>query len=145
MITLLHHELASHRMSLRMELAPALGPVLGDRIQLQQVILNLIINGMEAMQPVTDRPRELVIRTSQDEARQVLVTVSDCGIGLAAENADRVFDAFFTTKSAGMGMGLSICRSIVEAHGGRLSASANEGPGATFQFSLPLHQEDNTP
>jgi PAS domain S-box-containing protein len=144
-ITLLRHELASHRMSLRMELAPALAPVLGDRIQLQQVILNLIINGMEAMQPVTDRLRELVIRTSEDEARQVLVTVSDCGMGLAAEHADRVFDAFFTTKSAGMGMGLSICRSIVEAHGGRLSASANQGPGATFQFILPRHQEDNTP
>ena len=121
-ITLLHHELASHRMSLRMELAPALGLVLGDRIQLQQVILNLVMNGMEAMQPVTDRPRELVIRTSEDETRQVLVTVSDCGIGLAAENADRLFDAFFTTKSSGMGMGLSICRSIVEAHMGQLGA-----------------------
>ena len=144
-ITLLHHELASHRMSLRMELAPTLGLVLGDRIQLQQVILNLVLNGMEAMQPVTDRPRELVIRTSEDETRQVLVTVSDCGIGLAAENADRLFDAFFTTKSSGMGMGLSICRSIVEAHGGRLWASANDGPGATFQFILPLHRKDNTP
>jgi PAS domain S-box-containing protein len=144
-ITLLHHELASHRMSLRMELAPALGPVRGDRIQLQQVILNLIINGMEAMQPVAEGQRELVIRTSENEARQILVTVSDCGVGLAAENADRLFDAFFTTKSGGMGMGLSICRSIVEAHGGRLSASANAGPGATFQFILPLYQEDNTP
>ena len=100
---------------------------------------------MEAMQPVMDRPRELVIRTSEDETRQVLVTVSDCGIGLAAENADRLFDAFFTTKSGGMGMGLSICRSIVEAHGGRLWASANDGPGATFQFILPLHRKDNTP
>ena len=96
------------------------------------------------MQPVKDRPRELVIRTRQDETRQVLVTVSDCGVGVAAENADRLFDAFFTTKSSGMGMGLSICRSIVNAHGGRLSASGNAGPGATFQFTLPLHQEDNT-
>jgi PAS domain S-box-containing protein len=144
-ITLLHYELASHRISLRMELAPALGLVLGDRIQLQQVILNLVINGIEAMQPVTDRPRELVIRTHEDEANQILFTVSDSGVGLAAENADRLFDAFFTTKSDGMGMGLSICRSIAESHGGRLSASDNVGPGATFQFILPLHQEDNAP
>jgi PAS domain S-box-containing protein len=144
-ITLLHHELVSHRTSLRMELAPALGLVLGDRIQLQQVILNLVVNGIEAMQPVTDRPRELVIRTHEDEARQILVTVSDCGVGLAAENVDRLFDAFFTTKSGGMGMGLSICRSIAESHGGGLSAFSNVGPGATFQFILPLHQADDTP
>ena len=142
-ITLLHHELFSHGMSLRMELAPALGLVLGDRIQLQQVILNLVINGIDEVQPVTDRPRELVIRTLQEEVHQMLVTVSDCGVGFAAENADRLFDPFFTTKSGGMGMGLSICRSIVESHGGRLSASSNVGPGATFQFSLPMHQ-DNT-
>ena len=144
-ITLLHYELASHRISLRMELAPALCPVLGDRIQLQQVILNLVINGIEAMQPVTDRPRELAIRTHEDDAHQIMVTVSDCGVGLADGHADRLFDAFFTTKSGGMGMGLSICRSIAESHGGRLSASSNIGPGATFQFILPPHQEDNTP
>jgi PAS domain S-box-containing protein len=143
-MSLVQHELFSHRVALRLELAPALPPVLADRIQLQQVILNLVINGIEAMQPVTDRPRELVIRTRQDETDQVLVTVSDCGVGVAAEDVDRLFDAFFTTKSDGMGMGLSICRSIVDAHGGRLSASGNTGPGATFQFTLPLHQEDNT-
>ena len=142
-ISLVQHELFSHRVALRLELGPALPPVLADRIQLQQVILNLVINGIEAMQPVKDRPRELLIRTQQDETNQVLVTVSDCGVGVAAENADRLFDAFFTTKSGGMGMGLSICRSIVNAHGGRLSASANAGPGATFQFTLPLHQEDS--
>jgi signal transduction histidine kinase len=129
---------------LRLELAPALPLVLADRIQLQQVILNLIINGIEAMQAVTDRPRELVIRTHQDETCQILVTVKDCGIGIAADNADRLFDAFFTTKSSGMGMGLSICRSIIDGHAGRLSASGNIGPGATFQFTLPLHQENNT-
>jgi len=143
-ITLAQHELFSHRVLLRLELAPALPLVLADRIQLQQVILNLIINGIEAMQAVTDRPRELVIRTHQDETCQILVTVKDCGIGIAADNADRLFDAFFTTKSSGMGMGLSICRSIVDGHAGRLSASGNIGPGATFQFTLPLHQENNT-
>jgi signal transduction histidine kinase len=142
-VTLLHYELFSHRISLRMELTPAPGPVLGDRIQLQQVILNLVINGIEATQPVTDRPRELVIRTHQDEDRQIRVAVKDCGVGLVGQDADRLFEPFFTTKSGGMGMGLSICRSIVESHGGRLSASRNIGPGATFQFSLPLHQEDD--
>src|SRR5439155_25389050 len=116
-VSLVQHELFSHRVALRLVLAPALPPVLADRIQLQQVILNLVINAIEAMQPVRDRPRELVIRTRQDETSQVLVTVSDCGVGVAAENADRLFDAFFTTKSSGMGMGLSICRSIVNAHG----------------------------
>ncbi len=144
-ITLVQHELFSHRVSLRMELAPALDLVLADRIQLQQVILNLVINAIEAMQPVTDRARQLVIRTRQDEAHQIMVTVEDCGVGLPAENADRLFNAFFTTKSGGMGMGLSICRSIVDAHGGRLSASGNAGPGATFQFTLPLHEEGNLP
>jgi PAS domain S-box-containing protein len=144
-VTLVQHELFRHRVSLRTELGPALGLVLADPIQLQQVILNLVINAVEAMQAIADRRRELVIRTQQGEARQILVTVSDCGVGLASENADRLFNAFFTTKSGGMGMGLSICRSIVDAHGGRLSASGNIGPGATFQFTLPLRQEDNTP
>jgi PAS domain S-box-containing protein len=143
-MSLVQHELFSHRVALRLELAPALPSVLADRIQLQQVILNLVINGIEAMQPIKERARELMIRTRQDETGQVLVTVSDVGVGVAAENADRLFDAFFTTKSSGMGMGLSICRSIVNAHGGRLSASGNGGPGATFQFTLPLHREDST-
>jgi signal transduction histidine kinase len=102
----------------------------------------LVMKGIEAMQPVMDRPRELVIRSGQDETRRALLSVSDCGVGISADDADRLFNAFFTTNSSGMGMGLSICRSIVEAHGGRLSVSRNEGTGATFRFVLPLHQED---
>ena len=143
-IALVQLELVSHRVSLRRELAPALPLVLADRVQLQQVIINLVMNGIEAMQPVTDRRRELVIRSQQDEARQVLVTVEDCGVGISAENADRLFNAFFTTKPSGLGMGLSICRSIIEAHGGRMSAFNKTGPGATFQFSLPSHEEDRS-
>jgi signal transduction histidine kinase len=123
---------------LRMELAPTLPMILGDRVQLQQVIINLVMNGIESMQSVTDRPRELVIRSGQDETQQVLVSVTDCGVGISAENADRLFNAFFTTKASGMGMGLSICRSIMEAHGGRLWATANIPHGATFQFTLPV-------
>ncbi|WP_327567752.1 PAS domain-containing protein [Bradyrhizobium sp.] len=141
-IALVQRELASHLVSLRTELAPALPKILGDRVQLQQVIINLVMNGIEAMQPVTDRPRQLVIRSRQEEMQCVLLSVTDCGVGISAENANRLFNAFFTTKSSGLGMGLSICRSIVEAHGGRLSASGDEGRGATFQFVLPLHQED---
>jgi signal transduction histidine kinase len=125
-------------------LAPAPLKILGDRVQLQQVIINLVMNGIEAMQPVTDRPRELLIRSGRDETHRVLLSVTDCGVGISVDDADRLFKAFFTTKSSGMGMGLSICRSIVEAHGGRLSASRNKGPGATFQFVLPLHQEDGS-
>jgi PAS domain S-box-containing protein len=141
-IALVQRELASHLVSLRTELAPALPKILGDRVQLQQVIINLVMNGIEAMQPVIDRPRELVIRSRQEEMQRVLLSVTDCGVGISAENANRLFNAFFTTKSSGLGMGLSICRSIVEAHGGRLSASGDEGRGATFEFVLPVHQED---
>ena len=141
-IALVQRELTSYQVSLRMDLTPALPIILGDRVQLHQVIINLVMNGIEAMQPIMDRPRELVIRSGQDEAHWVFLSVTDCGVGISAENADRLFNAFFTTKSSGMGMGLSICRSIVEAHGGRMSARGNERLGATFQFALPLHQEE---
>jgi PAS domain S-box-containing protein len=138
-IPLVQRQLMSHRVSLQMELAPALPTILGDRVQLQQVLINLVMNGIEAMQSVTDRPRELVIRSRQNEPQPVLVSVTDCGVGISAENAERLFNAFFTTKSGGMGMGLSICRSIVEAHDGRLWATANLPHGATFQFTLPVN------
>lgn len=141
-IALVQRESISHRVSLRTELAPALPMIRGDRVQLQQVIINLVMNGIEAMECVRNRPRELVVRSRHDEARGVLLSVTDCGVGISIDDEDRLFRAFFTTKSGGLGMGLSICRSIVEAHGGRLSAFRNEGPGATFQFVLPLHQED---
>jgi NO-binding membrane sensor protein with MHYT domain len=140
-VALVRRELLSHQVSLRLELAPALPAVLADRIQLQQVLINLMMNGIEAMQPITDRPREMVIRSHKDEAHRVLVTVKDCGVGISAESAERLFNAFFTTKSSGMGMGLSICRSIIAAHGGRLWAAPSLPHGATFQFTLPLHRE----
>jgi signal transduction histidine kinase len=140
-IALVKSELTSHLVSLRMELTSALLMVRGDRVQLQQVMINLIMNGVEAMQSVTDRPRELVIRSSQEKIQQVLVSVTDCGVGISAANADRLFNAFFTTKSSGMGMGLSICRSIMEAHGGRLWVTANLPHGATFQFTLPANAD----
>jgi PAS domain S-box-containing protein len=144
-IALVQRELTSHRVSLRTELALTLPMIRGDRVQLQQVIINLAMNGMEAMQSVTDRPHELVIRSRQDGADQVLVSVTDCGVGISAENADRLFNAFFTTKSSGMGMGLSVCRSIMEAHGGRLWATANVPHGATFQFTLPVNADTALP
>jgi PAS domain S-box-containing protein len=138
-IGLMEREVFSHQVSVRMELAPALPAILGDRVQLQQVIINLVMNGIEAMQSVTDRSRELLIRSRQDEKQLVLASVADCGVGISAENADRLFTAFFTTKPSGMGMGLSICRSIIEAHGGRLWATANIPHGATFQFTLRVN------
>jgi len=140
-ISLVQRELISHRVTLRTEFAPALPMILGDRVQLQQVVINLVMNGIEAMQSTTDRPRELVIRSGQDDAHGVLASVTDCGVGISAEDADRLFSPFFTTKSSGMGMGLSICRSIIEAHGGRLWATTNVPYGAMFQFTLPANAD----
>jgi PAS domain S-box-containing protein len=141
-IALVQRELTTRHVRWQLELAPALPIVLADRVQLQQVIINLVMNGVEAMQAIVDRPHQLVIRSYQDEARRVVVDVADAGVGISADSADRLFDAFFTTKSGGMGMGLSICRSIIEAHGGWLAATNNAGPGARFQFTLPVYQEE---
>jgi C4-dicarboxylate-specific signal transduction histidine kinase len=140
-VLLVQREVLSHAASLRMELSAALPHVLGDRVQLQQVVINLVINGVEAMASITDRLRELVIRSQQHEPGQVLVAVLDCGIGIDSQTAEQLFSAFFTTKPSGMGMGLSISRSIIRAHGGRLWASPNPDHGAAFQFTLPVNTQ----
>jgi PAS domain S-box-containing protein len=139
-ILLLQGEVLNHGASLLLQFAPELPLVLLDRIQMQQVIINLVVNGMEAMDSVADRQRGLKI-LSQRDADQVLVAVQDSGVGIDPEQVERLFNAFFTTKPNGMGMGLSICRSIIEAHGGKLWASHNVGAGATFQFTLPAYRE----
>jgi signal transduction histidine kinase len=141
-IRLVERKLIEHGVLLKTELAPALPEILGDRVQLQQVVINLFMNGIEAMEPITDRTGELLIRSGSDDTGHVVLSVTDNGIGISTENANRLFNAFFTTKSSGLGMGLSVCRSIMEAHGGRMSALSNEGrPGATFRLVLPLHRE----
>ena len=122
---------------LKRELADGLPPVLGDRVQLQQVILNLIVNGIEAMAKVNEGARELSVSSGKDESDSLVVAVRDSGEGIGQADLERVFDAFFTTKPDGMGMGLAICRTIIESHGGRLWAAANSPRGAVFQFTLP--------
>jgi PAS domain S-box-containing protein len=139
-VILTRNEAEGKGVALRMKLASALPAVSGDRVQLQQVILNLVMNGVEAMASVTNRPRDLLITSRQDESGQVLVAVRDSGVGLDGQDIEGIFDAFYTTKSQGMGMGLAISRSIVEDHGGRLWAAPNDGPGVTFQFTLLKYQ-----
>jgi PAS domain S-box-containing protein len=139
-VPLVRTEVLSHQVSLLIDPAPGLPPILGDRIQLQQVLINLVMNGLEAMASVGDRPRELAIRSRLHEGDQILVAVQDVGVGIDSNKTDQLFSAFFTSKPGGMGIGLSISRSIIEAHGGRLWATGNDGPGATFQFALPGHR-----
>jgi signal transduction histidine kinase len=115
--------------------------VRGDRVELQRVILNLILNAIEAMSEISDGPRELLITTGEAESGDVLIAVRDSGPGLAPAAIENLFKAFHTTKPNGLGLGLSICRSIIESHGGRLWASANAPRGAVFQFTLPAHPE----
>lgn len=136
-LALTEGEVRRNNVSLQTDLAANLPAITGDRVQLQQVILNLIINGIEAMNTIKDRERVLRIRTARQNPDGVLVAVQDSGIGLAPAQFERIFEAFYTTKQEGLGMGLSISRSIIEAHGGYLSATPNEGSGATFRFTLP--------
>jgi two-component system, LuxR family, sensor kinase FixL len=137
-IALSQSEIQRNRVLLQTQLSSDLPPILGDRIQLQQVILNLIINAIEAMSGVGEEARELQVGSEKDESQGVLVAVRDSGPGLDPEGLNRIFTAFYTTKPQGMGMGLAISRSIIEAHGGRLWAVPNDGPGVTFQFALPV-------
>jgi signal transduction histidine kinase len=135
-IVLARSEMDKKRITRKLQLANDLPRVVGDRVQLQQVMLNLILNAIEAMSIVENRSRDLVVETRVHKEKQVLVAIRDSGPGLDPDSIEKVFAAFHTTKPGGLGMGLSISRSIVENHGGRLWAAANDGPGATFQFTL---------
>jgi signal transduction histidine kinase len=137
-IALTRGEAAKNGVSVQTQLAERLPLIQGDRVQLEQVMLNLIANAVQAMSDVSEGSRGLLISTGKVASGEVLVAVQDSGTGLNPEDSERLFDAFYTTKAGGMGMGLSICRSIVEAHGGRIWASSNAGPGATVQFTLPV-------
>jgi C4-dicarboxylate-specific signal transduction histidine kinase len=136
-LSLIDSEILQNHVSLRTELADDVPRVQGDRVQLQQVILNLILNALEAMSLLAEGPRLLIVSSARFDGTGALVTVRDTGAGLAAESLDRIFNAFYTSKPDGMGMGLAISRSIVEAHGGYIWATANAPRGAAFQFSLP--------
>jgi signal transduction histidine kinase len=136
-IALTSTELATSEIHLQTALAADLPPVLGDRVQLQQVLLNLILNAKEAMSGVGWQPRELFITSLASESGEAVVAVRDSGTGLDPRDCDRIFEAFFTTKAEGLGLGLSISRTIIEAHGGRLWASSGEGQGSSIQFALP--------
>jgi C4-dicarboxylate-specific signal transduction histidine kinase len=139
-VAVIKQQARSRGVSLQLDRAPRLPPVHGDFIQLRQVIMNLVVNGIQAMESLTDRPRELMIRTRQYDGHTVLVEVQDAGVGTESEDLGQLFSAFYSTKSNGMGMGLAISRSIIEAHHGRLWAIRNSGPGLTFQFTVPTHQ-----
>jgi C4-dicarboxylate-specific signal transduction histidine kinase len=140
-LALLLSELQGSRIILRTELADDLPPVTGDRVQLQQVVLNLLRNASDAMSGVEDRPRLLLIKTERDGGEHVRLSVQDAGVGLDTQTADRLFQAFYTTKDDGMGIGLSVSRTIIESHHGRLWAAPNDGPGATFSYSIPRASE----
>jgi signal transduction histidine kinase len=140
-IALTRGEVMKDNVSVQTQLAEGLPHIQGDRVQLQHVILNLIINAVQAMSGVSEGSRKLLIGTGKDASGGVLVAVQDSGPGLNPESFERLFDSFYTTKPGGMGMGLSICHSIVEAHGGRIWATPNAGPGITVQFALPINDQ----
>jgi signal transduction histidine kinase len=140
-IALAHSEVQRNGVALETQLSNDVPPILADRVQLQQVILNLMMNAIGAMSGAGEGPRELLVRSGTDESRAVLVSVEDSGPGLDPKSVDRLFDAFYTTKPQGLGMGLAISRSLIEAHGGRLWATANEPHGAVFHFTLPIGSE----
>jgi signal transduction histidine kinase len=142
-IALVKREMLGHQVTLELQLAPGLPLIRGDRIQLQQVIINLVINAVQAMATVVDHTRVVTVRTQEHQAHDVLVAIEDAGIGTAPEFLDRLFNPFYTTKPHGMGLGLSICRSIVEAHGGRIWACRNVGPGMTFKFTIPASAQSD--
>ena len=141
-IPLVHRQALDHNVSLQFDAGSQLPTVIGDRVQLQQVVINLVMNAIEAMTSITGRPCVALIRTSLNEDGQVVVSVQDSGSGIGPEHANRLFNPFFTTKAHGMGMGLSICRSIIQRHEGRIWMSENAGPGVTMEFALPACRED---
>jgi signal transduction histidine kinase len=134
-------ELHRNEIRSRIELQEKVPPVIVDRVLLQQVLVNLIINAIDAMRTVSDRMKEFSLRTEQHDSNPVIVRVLDSGVGIDSDDMSRLFEAFYTTKAKGIGMGLTISRSIIEAHGGRLWAEHNDGPGSTFCFTLPIGKE----
>ena len=142
MVLLMRSEATEHAVSIRADLAADLPKITADRVQLQQVLMNLMLNGIEAMK---ETGGELTVRSRLDEESEIEIAVNDTGPGLPVGKADQIFDAFFTTKPQGSGMGLAICKSIVESHGGRISASCDGGRGATFHFTLPAASTETNP
>jgi signal transduction histidine kinase len=142
MIVFLRQEALQRHISIQTELAGGLPKVEADYVQLQQVVLNLMMNAMDAMAGTNDRRKDLLVRSRRASANEILVQIEDCGIGLSPDTAERIFEPFFTTKAQGIGMGLSICRSIVESHNGRLWATPRPSGGTTFQFVIPVRDAD---
>ena len=143
-LDLVRLDLKKTQIVVNFDLASELPLVRGDRVQLEQVILNLAVNASDAMASVTDRPRQMLVSAQCSSEDDILVSIRDSGVGVDEQHIDHLYDAFFTTKPTGVGMGLSICRSIVQAHGGRIWATRNDGPGLTVQFTLPADRQNSS-